>query len=97
MKSIQEAYAPDNRCFGCGPANDKGLRIRSFEEGDQLVAEWSPQPHHQAFDGILNGGIDDLATHRTIARVDLNARTVANAEFSPDGRLFAIASAWLQA
>jgi acyl-coenzyme A thioesterase PaaI-like protein len=57
MKSIQETYAPNNRCFGCGPANDKGLRIRSFAEGDELVCEWRPEPHHVAFDGILNGGI----------------------------------------
>jgi acyl-coenzyme A thioesterase PaaI-like protein len=57
MKSVQETYAPTNRCFGCGPANDQGLRIRSFQEGEDLVAEWTPQPHHQAFDGILNGGI----------------------------------------
>ena len=57
MKSLQETYAPNNRCFGCGPANDKGLRIRSFSEGDDLVCEWRPQPYHQAFDGILNGGI----------------------------------------
>jgi acyl-coenzyme A thioesterase PaaI-like protein len=56
-KSVQETYAPSNRCFGCGPANDKGLRIRSFVEGDELVAEWKPEPHHLAFDGILNGGI----------------------------------------
>ena len=57
MKSVQDTFAPNNRCFGCGPANDKGLRIKSFERGDELVAEWSPEPHHQAFDGILNGGI----------------------------------------
>src|SRR5258708_1220761 len=57
MKSVQETYAPTNRCFGCGPANEKGLRIRSFEEGEDLVCEWRPEPHHQAFDGILNGGI----------------------------------------
>ncbi len=56
-KSLQETYAPDNKCFGCGPANEKGLRIRSFEEGDALVCEWHAQAHHQAFDGILNGGI----------------------------------------
>ena len=37
MKGVQETYAPQNRCFGCGPANDKGLRIRSFEEGEELV------------------------------------------------------------
>lgn len=57
MKSVQETYAPHNRCFGCGPANDKGLRIRSFEEGGELVCEWKPEPHHLAFEGMLNGGI----------------------------------------
>jgi acyl-coenzyme A thioesterase PaaI-like protein len=61
--SVQERYAPKNRCFGCGPANDKGLRIRSFEaegaEGEQgtLVCSWTPEKHHEAFDGMLNGGI----------------------------------------
>lgn len=55
--SLQERYAPDNRCFGCGPANEKGLRIRSFAEGDRVVCEWTPQKHHEAFEGVLNGGI----------------------------------------
>lgn len=55
--SIQERYAPQSRCFGCGPANPKGLRIRSFQEGDELVATWSPQDHHEAFPGMMNGGI----------------------------------------
>ncbi|RMG18862.1 MAG: PaaI family thioesterase [Planctomycetota bacterium] len=55
--SVQERYAPNLACFGCGPANPKGLRIRSFEEGDELVAEWTPQAHHEAFPGVLNGGI----------------------------------------
>lgn len=57
MKSLQETFAPNNRCFGCGPKNEKGLRIRSFEEGDELVCDWTPEPHHVAFDGIVNGGI----------------------------------------
>ncbi len=57
MQSLQERYAPDNRCFGCGPANDKGLRIRSFEEGDEVVADFRPEPHHLAFEGVVNGGI----------------------------------------
>ncbi len=57
MKSLQETLAPENRCFGCGPANAKGLRLRSFEHGDELVAEWTPEPHHLAFEGVLNGGI----------------------------------------
>jgi uncharacterized protein (TIGR00369 family) len=57
MKSLQERLAPENRCFGCGPANEKGLHIRSFEEGDELVCTFTPEPHHLAFEGTLNGGI----------------------------------------
>ena len=57
MKSLQETYAPNNRCFGCGPANELGLRIRSFEEGEELVCDWTPEAHHVAFEGIVNGGI----------------------------------------
>jgi len=56
-KSLQETYAPNNICFGCGPANAKGLRIRSFAKGDEVVADWTPEPHHEAFPGMLNGGI----------------------------------------
>lgn len=56
-KSLQETYAPRNACFGCGPINEKGLRIRSFVRGNEVVAEWMPQPHHEAFSGALNGGI----------------------------------------
>jgi acyl-coenzyme A thioesterase PaaI-like protein len=55
--SVQERYAAQSICFGCGPANAQGLHIRSFEEGDELVAEWRAAPHHQAFPGMLNGGI----------------------------------------
>jgi acyl-coenzyme A thioesterase PaaI-like protein len=57
MKSLQETYAPTTRCFGCGPANEKGLRIRSFPEGDEVVATWRAEPHHLAFGGFVNGGI----------------------------------------
>jgi acyl-coenzyme A thioesterase PaaI-like protein len=55
--SLQERYAPENGCFGCGPANARGLHVRSFEEGDALVAEWRAEPHHEAFAGCVNGGI----------------------------------------
>jgi acyl-coenzyme A thioesterase PaaI-like protein len=55
--SLQEKYAPGNSCWGCGPANPEGLRIRSFLEGDAVVAEWKPEPKYEAFPGVLNGGI----------------------------------------
>jgi len=57
MQSLQDRYAPENRCFGCGPANEKGLRIKSFPEGVELICQWQPEPHHLAFEGVLNGGI----------------------------------------
>ena len=40
--SLQETYAPANQCFGCGPSNAQGLRIRSFAEGDDAcVCRWT--------------------------------------------------------
>ncbi|HLL53172.1 MAG TPA: PaaI family thioesterase [Myxococcaceae bacterium] len=55
--SLQEKYSPHSSCFGCGPANEKGLRIGSHVKGDEFVADWTPEPHHEAFPGMLNGGI----------------------------------------
>ena len=55
--SLQKRYSPASICFGCGPANEKGLHINSFPDGDEVVAEWRAEKHHQAFPGMLNGGI----------------------------------------
>jgi len=58
MKSLQDTYGPKTMCFGCGPANAKGLRIKSHPgEGDEVVCDWTPEEHHQAFPGVVNGGI----------------------------------------
>lgn len=56
-QSLQERYAPKSACFGCGPANDRGLRIRSFQVGDEYTCTWQPATMHEAFPGMLNGGI----------------------------------------
>jgi acyl-coenzyme A thioesterase PaaI-like protein len=57
VQSLQDRYAPSNRCFGCGPANEKGLRIKSFVSGEEVVCDWRPEPHHEAWAGVVNGGI----------------------------------------
>ena len=57
MNSIQETFAPNLACFGCGPANSKGLHVRSFPDGDEVIAEWEPAPEYEAYNGMLNGGI----------------------------------------
>lgn len=56
-KSLQDTFAPKSICFGCGPANDQGLRIKSFAEGDEVLCAWSPKPEHHAFPNVMNGGI----------------------------------------
>ena len=55
--SVQEEYAPNSICFGCGPANKKGLRIKSFRNNEGLEMEFETSEEHQAFPGIINGGI----------------------------------------
>ena len=55
--SLQRRYAPTNACFGCGPANALGLRLESVPEGDGCLCRWTSAKHHEAFEGMLNGGI----------------------------------------
>ena len=45
-------------CHGCGADNERGLRIKSFWDGDEAVATWRAQPHHcGGTRENLNGGI----------------------------------------
>ncbi|MEO6772618.1 MAG: PaaI family thioesterase [Kofleriaceae bacterium] len=59
--SLQEIYAPHGRCFGCGPENAQGLRIRSLPVARSLeahvVCDFVPAKYHEAFDNVLAGGI----------------------------------------
>jgi acyl-coenzyme A thioesterase PaaI-like protein len=56
--SIQDRLYPDVACFGCGPVNERGLRLRSFPDASgEIVAEFTPWPEHDNGTGFLNGGI----------------------------------------
>ena len=55
--SIQERLLAGTTCFGCGPENDKGLRLRSFPRDGEVVAAFLPWPEHDNGLGFLNGGI----------------------------------------
>ena len=49
---------PDNFCYGCGPGNPVGLRIRSIWAGNEAMCVFQPAPYHSAGPRhILNGGI----------------------------------------
>ena len=56
-KSVQQTFAPNSICYGCGPANKDGLRIESHRIDNGLVMEYLPNESHQAFPGMINGGI----------------------------------------
>ena len=56
-KAVQDRYAPNSICFGCGPANKEGLQIKSYRTDDGLEMEFECDEKHQAFPGIINGGI----------------------------------------
>lgn len=56
-QSLQEIFAPKSICYGCGPANPMGLQIRSFDVDNFVKCTWRPASHHEAFPGMLNGGV----------------------------------------
>lgn len=56
-QSLQDKFAAASICFGCGPANEAGLQIKSFPQDGEVIAEWHPEPKFQAFPGFLYGGL----------------------------------------
>ena len=57
-KAFQELI-PGNHCFGCGPDNEAGLRIKSYwSKPGEAVSRFEPAPYHSAGPAhFLNGGI----------------------------------------
>ncbi len=57
-KAFQDYY-PDHLayCYGCGRLNEHGYHIRSFWDGDETVAYFTPQPYHIAVPGYVYGGL----------------------------------------
>jgi acyl-coenzyme A thioesterase PaaI-like protein len=56
--AVQDHY-PDvfAQCYGCGRLNEKGLRIRSIQEGDEWVCRYTPREEHTALPGYVYGGM----------------------------------------
>lgn len=55
--AVQDRLFPTMNCFGCGPANERGLRLKSFVDGERVIATFTPWPEHDNGIGYLNGGI----------------------------------------
>ena len=47
-----------HHCHGCGADNERGLRLKSYWDGDGAVANWQAEPYHcGGTQDNLNGGI----------------------------------------
>lgn len=45
-------------CYGCGPSNHQGLRLKSRWDGEEAVCTWTAQPHHcGGARNVVNGGV----------------------------------------
>eukprot|EP00877_Chromochloris_zofingiensis_P002939 jgi/Chrzof1/12646/Cz07g02070.t1 len=55
--SVQQAYTPESKCFGCGPTHPDGLGLKSYRIENGLRARITLLPKYCAFPGIINGGI----------------------------------------
>lgn len=34
-------------CFGCAPNNDAGVKMEFYEDGNEVISIWKPQPQFQ--------------------------------------------------
>lgn len=58
QKAFQDYYPDDlSHCYGCGRLNEHGLQIKSYWDGDESVATFTPRPYHTAIPGFVYGGL----------------------------------------
>ena len=47
-------------CFGCCPTNPYGVKMRFYEDGQDVVCFWKPQERYQSWIDTLHGGIQSV-------------------------------------
>jgi acyl-coenzyme A thioesterase PaaI-like protein len=56
--AFQETYPDDvSHCYGCGRLNEAGLQLKSYWDGEETVARFTPRPEHTAIPGYVYGGL----------------------------------------
>lgn len=57
-RAFQDEYPDDTaHCYGCGRLNPHGHQLKSYWDGDETVARFTPEPHHTAIPGYVYGGL----------------------------------------
>ncbi len=58
LKAFQDYYPEDySHCYGCGRLNEHGHQIKSYWDGEDTVARFTPKPYHIAVPGFVYGGL----------------------------------------
>lgn len=58
IKAIQDYYPDElSYCYGCGRLNEHGHQIKSFWDGDETIAHFTPKEYHTAVPGFVYGGL----------------------------------------
>lgn len=57
--ALQDLGAPDGICFGCGPKNANGLRIKSYWDADNLhvITTHTPHANFTGWPSLVYGGL----------------------------------------
>jgi hypothetical protein len=57
-KAFQDYYPEElGHCYGCGRNNEQGHQLKSYWDGDESVASYTPHPYHIAIPGYVYGGL----------------------------------------
>ncbi len=58
QKAFQDYYPSDlSYCYGCGRLNEHGLQIKSYWDGEEAIATFTPKQYHLAIPGYVYGGL----------------------------------------
>jgi acyl-coenzyme A thioesterase PaaI-like protein len=56
--AFQDHYPDDlAHCYGCGRLNPHGHQLKSYWDGDETVAHFTPEAYHIAIPGYVYGGL----------------------------------------
>lgn len=57
-KAVQDYYPDDvAHCYGCGRLNEYGHQLKSYWDGDETIARFTPKEYHTAIQGFVYGGL----------------------------------------
>ena len=58
VTAIQDLYPDDlAHCFGCGRHNSHGHQLKSYLEGEDVIARFTPGDHDVSLPGFVYGGL----------------------------------------